>query len=157
MRILWLPLLASCTGSDPNRAEAIAYAKSLAPLLDENALIADRLLDVASSIHDDPPPSAEVRTAWSQDLVPMAEHLRDQSLFVSAPPSWSAPHKELAAVWSARADAWRDIAEAMDVGDLDLWRQGREKADTAKLGEEAWFQKSNEKMGAYGVVLDQFP
>jgi hypothetical protein len=153
----WIAVLLLACGPDPTNVAARTYADSLQPLLDENGLLALHLLDAAADVHDAKATSEQTRVTWETDIVPLAEHLRDQALIVDAPPDWAADHKGLTDIWTARADAYREISEAIAQGDGELWKRGREEADTAKLAEETWFQRANERLGPAGVTLDQFP
>lgn len=133
------------------------YAQSLEPLLDENGLVADRLLETAAAVYNGTAASTEVKLAWVQDIVPLAEHLRDQAVLVQPPVEYAEDHRQLVEIWSTRADAYREIGDALVSGDLEQWKKGREQADDAKLREEAWFRATNEKLQPHGVSLDQFP
>ena len=152
-----MSLLAGCPQPGATTGPAHTYAQSLEPLLDENGLVAERLLETAAEVYNGKAASAEVKLAWAQDVVPLAEHLRDQAVLVQPPVEYADDHKQLVEIWSTRADAYREIADALRSGDMDQWKKGREQADDAKLREEAWFRATNEKLSAHGVALDQFP
>jgi hypothetical protein len=155
--VLVLVALAGCQPNDPAEQSARQYASSLEPLLAENGLLFNVLLDASADVYNGKTVTAETRVSWDRDVVPLAEHLRDQGLLVLPPPEWAADHKGLVEIWTTRAEAYRNISNAMAVGDLDQWKSGRDQADTAKLAEEEWFRGANSRLSPYGIVLDQFP
>lgn len=159
MRLLipCLLLLLACTPAPPGADAARAYADALEPLLEENGHVADRLLYVAADVYNGKADAAAARAAWEDDVVPLAEHLRDQAVLVQAPPDWAPSHQTLVEIWTQRAESYRDISEAIDLGDPEVWKKARSTANDAKLREEAWFRDTNQRMQAYGITLDQFP
>lgn len=159
MRLLALPLLLTlgCAPAAQPDPAAKAYADALQPLVQENGLVAERVLEVAADVYNGKAVSADTRKVWRDELAPMAEHLRNQAALVQAPPEWSADHTELVTIWTLRSDAWQDISEALEAGDPDLWKTGRSRSDEAKLQEESWFRKTNERLASQGITLDQFP
>jgi hypothetical protein len=154
---LLLALLGGCKPEDPALSDAHRYLGALAPVLAENGLLARRLLDASATLYNDPTAQSEVKLAWTHDLVPLAEHLRNQADLVDAPPTWDAEHEALIDIWTARSEAYREIAESMHQGDADLWLSARQQADKAKLDEEAWFKEANDRLGPLGLTVDQFP
>src|SRR5678815_2840335 len=116
--------LAGCQPTDPAEQSARQYASSLEPLLAENGLLFNILLDASAGVYNSKAVTAETRVAWDRDIVPLSEHLRDQGLLVLPPPEWSADHKGLVEIWTTRAEAYRDISNSMQIGDLDLWKKG---------------------------------
>lgn len=149
-------LLLACT-PDPLAVEARQYVVDLDPILQENGLVAERLLIQAAAAYDGKVQPRDTRLAWTADIVPLAEHLRDQAVAVQAPASWTQDHKELVDIWTRRADGYRDLAESVDTGDPALFKDGRAKADNAKVDEETWFRDTNARLEPFGLYVDQFP
>lgn len=154
--LITLLVLAACQ-PNPQALAARQYLVDLDPLLLENGLVAERLLVQAGAVHDAKAQPKDTYQAWSTDIVPLAEHLRDEAAALNAPPEWLDAHKDLVAIWSTRADGYRDIDEAVEIGDPKLFKQGRDQADTAKLREESWFRDTNARLETYGLYVDQFP
>ncbi len=156
MRILWCCFLLACTPADPERQAAEVYAQSLEPLLQENGLIADTVLGTAAAIYDGRAPE-NLPARWSDEIVPLSEHLYDQSRMLSVPDAWNAEHQLLIAIWKKRAEAYRDLSEATLLGDAKRWTAARKQANDAKLEEETWFNNTNERLGKSDVKIDQYP
>ena len=150
-------LLASCQQMDPAGQATTEYLTRLQPLLQENSLLAERVLLQAAAIYNDATKPEQVATAWSGDIVPIAEHLHHQSSFVAAPDVWAAKHNELVAIWGDRALAYRNIGEAIKLADAEQWKSARELADGVKLREEKWFDTLNEAVAPMGLVVDPYP
>lgn len=147
--------LAGCSPS-PEQAAARAWSDDLAPVLAENGLVWQRVLETAADVHDGRADTDAAYATWKRDIVPLTEHVRDQAALVQAPNAWVLDHATLVEVWSVRAGAYRDLSVALDQGDTERWRNARARADKAKLDEEAWFQATNEKLRPYGLTLDQY-
>lgn len=143
--------------SPPETVDARDWADDLTPVLVENGLVWERMLTTAAAVHDGNLDVDGAITAWDRDLVPLAEHVRDQAALVQAPNAWAADHAALVAVWAARAESYRDLSVALRQGDTERWRNARANADKAKLDEEGWFRATNEKLRSLGVTLDQYP
>lgn len=150
-------LMIACAKPGPAEIDAQQYVIAVDPLLLENGLVAQRLLAEASDVYDGKAQGKDVKAAWIDDIAPLTEHLRDQASALSPPPSWNDSHKGLVDIWTIRADGYRDIAEAVVIGDPEMFKLGRDKADTAKLREETWFRDANARLQPYGLYLDQFP
>lgn len=150
-------VLSGCLTPDPAAVEAQGYVASVDPLLHENGFVADVLLRTAAKTYDGTAKPEETRATWSNDIVPLTEHLRDQATLVAAPPAWVSDHENLIDIWTERADAYRHIADAVESGDPDLFQKGREQAYNAKLREETWFRDVNKRLEPYHLVVDQFP
>lgn len=155
-----LPLalvLSGCTQLDPATTATTDYLTRLQPLLQENSLLAERVLFQAAGLYNDATKPSQVAQAWTVEIVPLAEHLHHQSTFVSAPEPWSARHAELVEIWGERAEAYRNLSEAIRLGDAPLWNDSRKKADSVKLAEEDWFNNLNRAVGPLGLVVDPYP
>jgi hypothetical protein len=155
----WLAgaMLMGCPGTTPEQSEAELYVAQLDPILQENGLVGDIVLMLAADLHDSKLESGAARARWEGDVVPLADHLRDQAAAVQAPAGWAQHHRELVEIWTTRADAYHDASDAIRLGDPERWRAARQRADAAKLREEAWFQDVNRVLAAYGRGVDQFP
>lgn len=152
-------LLLTVTGctreaSDP---DARLYVRQLQPLLAENALLSQRMLEAAGQVHDGRANASTASVAWEREIAPLAEHLHDQASRLDAPPTWSSRHERLVGVWGMRAKAYRDVTIAVRKGDRSLWRKAGASADQAKLDEEAWFDDANAALASEGIELDQYP
>ena len=150
-------LLASCQPIDPAATATTEYLTRLQPLLQENSLLAERVLLQAAAIYNDAAKPEQVAAAWTSDIVPIAEHLHYQSAFVAAPDVWAANHNELIAIWGDRALAYRNIGEAIKLADPEAWKSARELAEGVKVREETWFDALNKAVGPMGMVVDPYP
>jgi hypothetical protein len=148
--------LAACTAR-PIPADTATYVQQLHPLLHENGLLADTVLEAATDVHNGRATPTTATQAWQQEVVPLASHLHRQAELVLAPPSWVDAHEELVAIWGARARGYVLVSEAVNSGDELRWKRGRTLADKAKLDEEAWFKQVNSRLQPLGLDLDQYP
>jgi hypothetical protein len=149
--------LAGCAGLSPASSSTTVYLSELQPLLQENSLLAERVLFQAAAIYNEAAKPEQIANAWSAEIVPLSEHLANQAGFVSAPEPWSANHAELVEIWTDRAVAYRNLVEAIKTADADQWNTARAQADDVKLAEEKWFDALNEKLAPQGLVVDQYP
>ncbi len=150
-------LLASCAQFNPALREDRAYVRALMPLLQDNALLSERVLVEAAAIYNEKSEPEKLGDTWAAEIVPLAEHLHNQSAFVQAPETWTEHHGELVDIWGDRARAYRTLADAIATADDEQWRTARDLADGVKLAEEKWFQSANERLTPNGLAVDQFP
>lgn len=154
---LGLVLLVGCPQANSGANDAALYVAELEPLVRENGLVADTMLHLAADVHDGRADGSVALQRWERDIVPLADHLRDQAAAVQPPPAWAQHHKDLVDIWTTRADAYHDAAEAVQLADAERWKLARQNADAAKLREETWFQEVNKRLADYNISLDQFP
>ncbi|MBN2800150.1 MAG: hypothetical protein JXX28_13480 [Deltaproteobacteria bacterium] len=149
--------LTACLKPAPEQLAAQEYAGQLFPLLEDNALLAHEVLTLAASVHDKESTPEQTIERWRTRVVPLAAHLEQQVALISPPPTWQQTHGELVTVWSARAEAYADIDEALVARDTRQWNQARAAADQVKLDEEKWFTHIHNDMAAHGIAVDQYP
>ncbi|MFT6816336.1 MAG: hypothetical protein ACJATT_000132 [Myxococcota bacterium] len=154
---LLLLLFAGCSSAPPGAEDARTYVSSLEPLVYENGLLAQGMLGAAADVHDSDIDSAPLVSWWKHDFAPLSQHLAHQAAAVTAPPEWSARHQQLVTVWEMRAASYAQLDLAVTDGNAELWTTGRAAADTAKIGEEAWFRNADESLAPFGLALDQYP
>ncbi len=155
-----LVLTASCQlGGDPATRAASDYITELQPLLQENSLLAERVLYQAAAIYNDATRPDEVADAWTGTIVPLSEHLHDQASFVVLEEGnpWAERHEALVAIWGERAHAYRSISEGLERADRERWDEGRKLADEVKVKEEQWFDEMNTQVTPLGFVVDAYP
>ena len=157
MLIALLLATSGCQVADPTTRAATDYLVMLQPLLQENSLIAERVLFQAAALYNDATVADEVAAAWTSDIVPLAEHLHHQASFVSAPAEWTSSHSALVTIWGERATAYRNISEGLRMADTAKWDQGRNMAATVKIQEEEWFDTVNTTIAPMGFVIDAYP
>lgn len=156
-RLLTLLTLCAC-GPSPEALEASDYVHALQPYLMDNALLARRMLTVASDVFNGGIDGKRLEQRWDTEVVPLAEHLCDQARLLEVQGlEWSARHNVLTNAWCERAEAYRDIAGALRLEDTALWEHAKSQANAAKLDEESWFKDTNGYLSAFGLSLDQFP
>lgn len=143
-----------CTGAGDATQQ---YITSLNPLLQENGLLAERVLTLAAQIYNDASKPDQVADAWGRQVVPVAEHLADQASFVVPPPEYTQDHSEIVQIWTDRADAYRKLSEAIQTGDTTGWNAARQSADAVKLREERWFDRLNDRLSPTGLIVDPYP
>lgn len=148
-------LLIAC--ATPEKRAAQAYTAGLEPLLDENALVAEQLGFLAASVYQESKTAAEIRASWKRDVVPLAHHLRDQAGSATVPAGWAETHAGLVAIWGIRAEAYSDLADAIDAADEHMWTAASQRAYEAKVAEERWFISADERLAPFGLSVPQFP
>ena len=159
MRIpAWLltAALCACTTQPPPHDTA-SDVKQLHPLLHENGLLADKVLEAATDVHNGRASPTAASSAWENEIVPLAAHLHVQAEIVQAPTTWADAHGKLVSIWGARAEGYQLVSEAVNSGAESRWKRGRALADQAKLNEETWFKDANARLSVYGMELDQYP
>ena len=149
--------LAGCAGLDPASSSTTVYLSELQPLLQENSLLAERVLFQAAQIYNESTKPEQVANVWTVEIVPLSEHLASQAEFVSAPDPYSSRHGDLVKIWSDRAVAYRNLGEAIKTADAEQWNDARKQADDVKLREEKWFDGLNEQLAPQGLVIDPYP
>ena len=149
--------LGGCAGLDPASSSTTVYLSELQPLLQENSLLAERVLFQAAAIYNEAAKPEQVANTWSLEIVPLSEHLANQASFVTAPDPFGARHAELVKIWSDRAVAYRNLGEAIKTADAEQWNDARKQADDVKLREEKWFDGLNEQLAPQGLVVDPYP
>lgn len=150
-------LLTAACGPPAVPADTAIYLGQLQPLLQENGLLAERILEAAAQVHNGRSSPTAASATWQEEVVPIARHLHDQALRVDAPAAWAADHDRLTQIWGSRADGYTEISVGITRGERGAWQRGRALADQAKLDEEAWFTEAQKRVRPYGVELDQYP
>lgn len=146
----------SCTTDSATRS-ASTYVEQLNPLLQENSLLAERVLFQAAAIYNNAARPDDVASKWETDITPIAEHLHFQAKLVQPPEEWTEQHGALVVIWGDRASAYRDISEGLRLADRERWDRGSKAAEEVKLSEEDWFTAVNEKLATINVALDAYP
>ncbi|HHO53638.1 MAG TPA: hypothetical protein ENK18_22890 [Deltaproteobacteria bacterium] len=157
MSTLPLLLLTLSCQTDPAARAATTYINQLQPLLQENGLLAEHVLFQAAAIYNKADRQGDVAKAWSTSVVPLAEHLYDQSTFIEPPEQWVSSHDELVEIWGVRAQAYRNISEGLQMADQEAWESGRLQAQTATQKEELWFDQVNTIIAPMGFLIDAYP
>ena len=150
-----IALLPACVS--PVARTAPAYVAEIAPLLQENGLLAERVLVVAAKVHDGKLEVGDAAIAWRDEIVPLAVELSDNAALCAPPVEWSTRHAELVDIWTDRAQAYDHLATAMSEADVERWNAARAASDDAKLREEAWFKAVNAEIAPTRITLDQLP
>ena len=153
--LLAFAVLPACVS--PVARTAPAYIAEIAPLLQANGLLADRVLVVAAKVHDGTLEVGDAAIAWRDDIVPLAVELSDQAALTEPPVEWATRHDDLVDIWSDRAHAYDALATAMSEADIKGWNAARAASDDAKLREEAWFKAINAEIAPTRITLDQLP
>lgn len=159
LRAMWTSLpfvigLLGCASSDDATTQ---YLAQLHPLLHENGLLAERVLLQAAKVYNDQVKPDSVAEAWTEEIVPLAEHLQNQASFVAAPAPYTQVHLDLTAIWGDRALAYRNLAEAIQSGSTDEWNKATALASDVKLREEKWFDTLNTSLAALNLSVDPYP
>ena len=150
-------LFSGCDRFDPQVAEDRAYVRLLIPILQDNALLSERILIEAAAVYNKTSEPEKLATSWNQEIVPLAEHLHSQASFAKPPESWTSQHGELVDIWGDRAQAYRALSDAIGTADDSQWQASRDLADGIKLAEEKWFASTNARLDQSRLSVDQFP
>jgi hypothetical protein len=146
--------LSGCTAGDDDTTR---YLTALQPLLQENGLLAERVLLQASKIYNEAVKPDQVSEAWIHEIVPVSEHLYNQAGFVQPPSTYAQTHADLVLIWGDRALAYRNLGEAIQTGNSDEWNKARDLANQVKLREEKWFDTLNQSLAASNLSVDPYP
>ena len=149
--------LVACAALSPETRDTHRYVKELQPLLVENGHLASRVLSLAARVYNDQGAPDDLAATWTDEVVPLAEHLHQQAQFLQPPEPWAARHQELVDIWGDRAMAYRTLSEALVLADPDAWKKGRAEATEVKLREEEWFKGANLTLAPMGIQLDPMP
>lgn len=152
-----LTLFSACEVDSPAKDEAQRYADAIAPLTLDNGLLAWRVLHLAADVHDGRADGSKADAAWRDDVVPLAWHLRDQAALISPPANWGDHHEALVKVWTDRAVAYEDLADAVEDGDLSGFEDAKKRANQALMSEEELFKRLDGQLLPHGITVDQFP
>ncbi len=152
---MWVLLRLACA-TTPQQSD-VAYARDLAPVLADNGLLAERVLQLAGDATQPNPDHERLARGWTQDVVPLAIHVAVVSATVEAPPTWTARHGELVSLWDRRATAAQEAAAALSEGDRARWDRAAADLTRNRLDEEAWFRAANEALAPTGIPLDAIP
>jgi hypothetical protein len=147
----------ACDRFDPQVAEDRAYVRLLIPIMQDNALLSERVLIEAAALYNKTSEPETLVKSWTVEIVPLAEHLHSQASFAKPPDTWTDQHSELVAIWGDRAQAYRALSDAITTADDSQWQASRDIADGIKLAEEKWFASTNERLAQNRLVVDQFP
>ncbi len=150
-------VLTGCTDTSPEAEAARKWRGQVEPLLHENALLAEQVLETGADVYNGTGDAEKIETHWREAVVPTAKHLQHQAELVQAPEAWAARQKTLVETWADRATAYDEVLVALETGDKELWGVGRKRSDEAKLREEKWFKVVNQELAPFDLVLDQFP
>ncbi|MEQ1565699.1 MAG: hypothetical protein ABMA64_08680 [Myxococcota bacterium] len=156
---MWFPItvaltLGGCAGTDD---ETTQYLSQLQPLLQENGLLAERVLLQSAKIYNEAVKPDQVAEAWITDIVPVAEHLHNQSSFVTPPSSYAQSHADLVLIWGDRALGYRNLGEAIQTGNTDEWNKARDLIRDVTLREEKWFDTLNTALAPSKIMVDPYP
>lgn len=154
---LSLPVAAALYGCGGPGDATQQYITQLNPLLQENGLLAERVLTLSAQIYNDAAKPDQVADAWGRQVVPVAEHLSDQVSFVVPPEEYAQDHTEIVQIWNDRAAAYRRLSEAIQTGDTEGWNAARQLADEVKLREERWFDHLNDRLAPANLIVDPYP
>lgn len=156
---MWTPLLilSGCAYFDPELGAAIEYIEKVQPLMAENSLLAERTLVLASELHDKKADDAKVLEVWTNEIVPLSQHLHMQAGQLDPPELWKDSHGELVTIWTDRTAAYRDFGEAIVLADSERWDRARTQYQTMIDREQAWFQGTAARLQPYELTLEQYP
>ncbi|MEZ4321372.1 MAG: hypothetical protein R3F61_28125 [Myxococcota bacterium] len=149
--------LLGCSTLDPKTSAATEYVNDVQPLMLENSLLAERLLQLAAMSYNDTVPEAGFAPTWNDEIVPLAEHIHIQADSVEVPSDWKDLHDNLVVIWSDRASAYRSMGEAIVLADRKRWKEARELEGQVVKREETWFQTVASQLGQYDLTLEQYP
>lgn len=154
---LALALTLGC-GPDPRQTEAQRYVESMGSVVAENAALARRTMELAEGIQKRTLDAPAAAKALESEVLPRARLLESRARAVMpTTPALAAGHQQLVDGWSARADAYADLARAWHASDLSAFdaatRANREASDEAAEGLEA----INGELAHYGLEIDPFP
>jgi hypothetical protein len=151
-----LPLVIAlaCSGGDDVTTQ---YLGQLRPLLQENGLLAERVLLQAAKVYNEEAKPDQVADVWIEEIVPLAEHLQNQATLVVPPPPYASSHAEIVAIWGDRALAYRNLGEAIQSGSTNDWNAATTLTSDVKLREEKWFDTLNTALAPSGSSVDPYP
>lgn len=152
-----LLMMMGCGPFSPEVQESHRYLKALQPLIVENGHLTDEVLGAAAQIYNETADMDEQAQFWSRRVVPLAEHLHQQSGNIPVPETWAEDHGSLQEIWGNRAAAYRELGEALTLAEMDRWTTARKQATDVKFAEEDWFKRANQRLAMYNLSVSPTP
>jgi len=143
-------------GSGPGSQEAAVYIELMTPLIHENRLLADQVLQTAADLHNGETKNEDALERWNKDIIPLANHLFHESAILRTPPEWSEKHGVLIDIWETRSKAYEEIAQAIERGDRAVWERAKTHSGQAKIREESWFNETNKTLSPMSLRLSPY-
>lgn len=152
-----LLLLTACGPFAPEVQESHRYLKALQPLVVENGHLSEGVLGIAAQIYNGSDDLEQQAQQWNAQIVPLAEHLHQQSGNIEVPESWADDHKALEGIWGKRASAYRELGESLALADRERWTEARKQATEVKFAEEDWFKNANKRLATHNLNVAPTP
>jgi hypothetical protein len=144
-------------GGDPRRQQTEDYLSRLTPILHENSLLADTVLQQAALVHNGQVDPKAIVTAWSTDIAPMAQHVHTLAADVAPPEHLAADHAALVQIWQRRAEAYREVVESHQRADLESFTRAQRDIGTITVNEDQWVRAFNARLDEMKLNIDLYP
>jgi len=150
-------LLAGC-GPDPQEEAARTYAAAMAPLLEENAGLAESFLLLAEKIRKKRSTPQDVADELKNEVIPRAKKLRDGAVTVRPNQlALSSVHGEIVRAWKTRVSAYERMLQAWDSGNLAAFNGAANEHLKVYKKEARYFKNTAQVLAPYGLKLEQYP
>ncbi len=145
-------------GPDAKQQAASAYVDAMTPLLQRNMKLSRTFQQMAAKIKKDKLTTAQIAEKFTQRMVPQAEQLQsDVATIQPRPKSVEEVHLGLVRAWSNRANAYRQMSDAWQAGDLASFNGAARDQATVNKAEERYFEAINTLLMQHGLELKPYP
>lgn len=149
-------LLAAC-GPDPEHQKTVDYLTALHPVLQENSLLAERVLVQAAHVYNEDADATAIADQWDHEVVPLADHVATLAAGIQAPPHLSVDHQNLVEIWGQRADAYREAVEGLQTADRARFQEAASATAQITLTEDQWVRAFNARIEPLKLYVDLYP
>ena len=146
-----------CSGSG-NDLPIREYHATVQPLMVENEALADKFIELAIQIKQENIPGEEVARKLESDLIPHAQGLRAKASSINLGQNeLGQVHAILVNAWTLRAAAYKQMVEAYEQSDTQIFDNALSNNNNSKSSEETYFSEVNRYFATKGLRLIQFP
>lgn len=158
LRPLSLLVLTLGCGPDPRQTEAQRYVEAMSGAFAENAALARSTLELAEQVRGDKLDEEGAATTLEKEILPRARALATRARGVSpTTPALQRAHVAVVEAWSARADAYADLARAWHSGDLATFDQAANANRAASEDAADGLEDINAELSRYALHIDPYP
>ncbi len=149
-------LVVGC-GPDPEHQKTVDYLTALHPVLQENSLLAERVLVQAAHVYNKDADADAIADAWATEVLPLAQQIPVLAEEVHPPPHLTVDHQNLVSIWTKRAEAYREVVEGLGTADRARFQAASNSTAAITLSEDQWVRGFNAKIEPLRLYVDLYP